>query len=310
MKILLIGAGTWGKNHLRVLSELGQDIYLADTDEEKIKLCKTNNINAAHFTTDYHDFLQKVDAVDIASPTSTHFKIAVECLHAKRHVLVEKPISENVREANELVKLAEEKALVLMVGHVFIYNPVTDYLNNLIHSGILGKMYYVYGSFSGLKDLRIDSGTTLTYATHYISVLNHLFGQPTRVRGITKKILQRKFEDVTLAIVEYGDLFAYFDCSWLNPGKNRHLVMVGSKGSLIADFLNQKIWIDHGRHEGDKAIPGPVEPIIDEALKWREPLKLELQNFIDCIVTHKQPISNGKNALEVMKAIQHILTSN
>jgi UDP-N-acetylglucosamine 3-dehydrogenase len=247
VKIGLLGAGGWGKNHARVLKELLKEgviesLIICDTDEKKAKAAADPGVE---WTTDPKSLIGKVDAVNIATPTSTHYKVVKEFLKNGIDVLVEKPMSETTKEAIDLESIASSGKRILMVGHVFVYNQITQFIKKIIADGKIGDVYYLFGSFSGLKDLRSDSGTTHTYIVHHISVANYLFGEPTKVAGIGCSFLRKDFEDVTLVVLRYGNIMAYFDASWLPPGKTRSLTIVGSKATIVADLLNQKIITTH-----------------------------------------------------------------
>jgi predicted dehydrogenase len=285
-----------------------QSLIFCDTDAKRAQEIAGSD---AKWCTDYRELFGKVDAVSIASPTSTHYKIARDFLNNGIDVLVEKPISETTDEALELDAIATKKKAILMVGHIFVYNQITHYIKELIDSGRLGDVYYLFGSFSGLKDLRNDSGTTHTYLVHHLAVANYLFGEPTKVAGARSMFLRKEFEDLTLAVLKYGKILAYFDASWLPPGKTRSLTIVGSKATIVADLLNQKIEIHNNRFEKGKAIQGPVEkPYVDmAALRWEEPLKSEFKHFLDCVKSRETPLTDGKSAVSVMRAVDRIIAS-
>jgi len=303
MKVLLIGIGQWGQNHIRVLSELRQDLYVVDKDEKRLEKCDVFNISKNKLGTDYKKFLKEVDAVVLVTPTSTHYKLCKEFLEAGKDVFVEKPIAETLNEIKELVEIADKKKRILMVGHIFVHNPATKFAKEYIDSGKLGKVYCAFGSFSGLKDLREDSGTMLNYGVHHASIFNYLFGKSTKVYGFNQHFLREKYEDFTIGVMKHGDVLTYFDCSWLSPGKERTLTIIGSEGSLIIDLLNQKVLVNHGHHTNGKIKQGVVEDVSDAFVKFVEPLNSELKQFVDCVKDRKQPLTDGKHALEVMETL-------
>ena len=309
----LVGVGDWGKNHARVLKEMRNEklidsIIFCDKDEKRLREAAGNDVECC---TDHRKMLDKVDAVSIATSTATHYRLAKDFLESGADALVEKPISETTKEAVELDSIAAKNKRILMVGHIFVYNQITRYIKKCIESGKIGDVYYMFGSFSGLKNLRSDSGTTHTYIVHHIAVANYLFGEPTKVEGFTGGFLRQNFEDVTLVILKYGNVLAYFDASWLPPGKTRSLTVVGSKGTIVADLLNQKVEVHNNRFEGGKAVQGGIEkPYVDlAALRWEEPLKGELKHFLHCVKTREPPLTDGKSAIAVMKVVDRILAS-
>ena len=180
MKILQIGAGNFGERHLHNWKELGVELYVADTNENRFEVCVAEcGLDRSRFTTDYRKFLPLVDAIDIATPSSTHFQIARECLESGKDVFVEKPMANNSSESRKLVELAESLNKILMVGHVFVYNPVTQHVKTLIDKSELGEIYFVRAQFNDFKDLRADSGALFNLANimsqfSIICLENHL----------------------------------------------------------------------------------------------------------------------------------------
>ena len=317
-KIVLIGVGKFGKNHLRVLKELeGQGackLYgVVDIKSETLKV-----VGKGHkFKTsvDFHDFLKDddVDAVDVVTPTSTHFVICKECLAAGKHVFVEKPLTTSYVEAKELVQIAEEQRKTLMVGHIFRYNFAVRKIKELIEKGELGQVYYLFGHFMGLKDPKFDVGALFNYTVHHIDIYNYLLQKlPEEVTCCVGFFLGRnEFEDVALLVLKYpANVIGIVEGSWLPPGKHRDLTVVGSKKSITSNILKQTLKLHDSHieiHDGRfKAIDrGATE----SKLEFKEPLKLELLDFIESIKTRQKPLANGQAALNVIKVAEKALES-
>lgn len=314
-KILLVGVGKFGKNHLRVLKDL-----------ENVGLCElrgvadlnSNNLSVATkkygvgTSTNFHDFLgDGVDAVDVVTSSSTHYGIAKECLTVGKHVFVEKPLTTCYREAKELVELAEKQDKTLMVGHIFRYNFAVRQIKQLIEKGKLGKIYYLFGHFMGLKTPKPDVGALINYTVHHIDIYNYLLQQtPKEVTCNLSYPLGRKYEDVAWVALKYpGGVTAFIEGGWLPPGKHRDLTVVGSHKSVFSDLLEQTVEIHHSYIDCDGGKFQAVDRGFEKGTlpfdqKFKEPLKLELQDFISAIKTGQQPISNGNTALSVIKTIE------
>ena len=160
MKLLLIGVGRWGRNHLKALKNLADELYVVDADPSQLKACEEFSIPGDHLSTDYHDFLDRIDGVDIVTPADSHLAICMDCFRKGKHVFVEKPIAPTSQKAREMFHQAEESRLILQVGHIYRYHPASSKIKQIIE-GRLGTLEYAYGHFMGFKRPRMDVGVTL-----------------------------------------------------------------------------------------------------------------------------------------------------
>jgi len=316
LKILLVGIGKFGKNHLRILKELENDglctVYgVVDKRIEVLEDTKKNLDIAT--STNLNDFLKDADAVDIVTPTNTHYKIAKECLTAGKHVFVEKPLTTSYAEAKELVELAKEQGKTLTVGHIFRYNSAVQKIKELMEKGELGEIYYMFGHFMGLKDPRLDVGALFNYTPHHIDIYNYLLKKlPEKVTCCTGHFLGRKkLEDIAILTLKYpSGTLGIIEGSWLPPGKHRDLTVVGSKKSITSDLLKQTLKLHNSHIEIRNGQLKAVDQGTTEIkLEFKEPLKLELLDFIECIKTGRKPLADGQTALNVIKVIEKALES-
>ncbi len=178
MKLLLIGIGRWGKNHLKALTKLADELYVVDFDQSQLKTCQEFSIPADHLSGDYHDFLDRVDGVDVVTPADNHLSICKECFDRKKDVFVEKPIALTTSEAKAMIAHAEENGVILQVGHIYRYHPASRKIKEILKQGKLGTVQYAYGHFMGFKRPRTDVGVTQTDAIHYFDLFNYLFSEP------------------------------------------------------------------------------------------------------------------------------------
>ncbi len=296
ISIGVIGCGHWGPNHIRVFSELGDCDVVACADLSTDRLARVKQrFPQIATTTDHHDLLENddIDAVIICTPTATHAAIAKECLQAGKHVLVEKPICTNPANALDLGKLAERLNLILMVGHVFLFNNGIRKLRDLIATETLGRVHYLDAVRTNLGPIRGDVNALYDLATHDISIFNFLLdAKPVRVSATGRCITQQNIEDVCFATLEYPDgTLGHIHVSWLNPRKVRTLTVIGDRKMAHWDDVNpfdtlrifdkgvaeEPYYDSYGEFQyllrsGDVHIPAfhRVEPLVNQATAFRD----------------------------------------
>jgi predicted dehydrogenase len=316
-RIVLVGVGRFGKNHLRVLKELENEglceFYgIVELEQSAAKILAKK---PTRFSSDFRDFLtDEVDAIDVATPANTHFCISRECLAAGKHVFVEKPLATSKAEAMELVHLARENGRTIMVGHIFRYNPAVWKIKKLLDAHEVGQVFYMFGHFTGLKDPRTDAGVLFNYGVHHIDIFDYLLEDtPREVTCCTDYFLgRREFEDVALLILKYeSDILGIVECSWLPPKKQRDLTIVGSKKSLTSDLLKQTLELHRTsmQRHNNKHFKATDLGTTRVDLEFREPLRLELGDFLESIKTGKKPLADGQAALNVITVIEKALES-
>ena len=197
MNVGVIGAGPWGKNHVRAYTEIeGVSLRaVSDLDEKKLEVAKSKNIPV---TKDYRDILNNkdIDAISICVPASLHYKIGKEALEAGKHVLIEKPFVMSSKEGQELIDIAKEKNLILAVGQIFRFDPAIQYIKEEIKKGSFGKIYYISLSRLGLKMPRKDIGAIFNYAVHDLDIMCDILDKklPDEITAVVSYPLNRKFE--------------------------------------------------------------------------------------------------------------------
>lgn len=316
-KIVLVGAGKFGKNHLRVLRELEKEglcTFYGVVDNRKEILESIRKNYGLEAASDLTEFLKTdIDAVDIVTPGNTHFKLCQQCLFAKKHVFVEKPLATNYAEANKLVQLADEKNLILAVGLIYRYNAAVRKIKELIDSGELGKVYYMFGHYMGFKEPRTDVGALLNFAVHHIDIYNYLIEKiPEEVTCSVAHFLERKnFEDLALLFLKYENgTVGIIESSWLPPGNYRDLTIVGSKKSITSDIGKQTLVLhDIYMEKKDNAFKAVDKGTKNIDVKFEEPLKLELKDFLECVKTGRQFTADGHEAAKTVMIAEKALES-
>ena len=319
MNIGVIGCGYWGPNLIRNLKEISEANldYICDIDGNKLIAMK-KKYPSLKITKDYQMILNdsSIDAVVIALPVSKHYSIAKEALLKNKHVLVEKPLTASVSESEELVRIAKEKGLVLMVDHTFEYSPAINKMKQIIESGELGDIYYIKTEWLNLGLLQPNVNVVWDLATHIISIVNYITGlAPLSVNANAKGYLREEIQEIAQAKIKYPkNISVYITVSWLEPKKTRQVTIVGSKKMLIYDLTNEeeplKIY-DKGVsiiQEATDIRPSKMEyrfgDIYSPHIKNAEPLSIMCSHFIECIKNNTTPLSDGESGLRVVRVLE------
>ena len=307
MNVLLVGLGRWGEKHLRVLRELGATVWVADVASARLEWARRQGVDPARAVRDYREAIARVDAVDIVTPADSHRTIAGECLAAGRHCFVEKPLTATLAEGWELEAAARAAGCVVQVGHIFRFHPVTATLREALGAGRIGAVRYATGRFSGFKRPRTDVGVTQTDAIHYFDLFAYLFAHPaTRVAALQRDYLGRGLDDLSVTIVHYGDIPTVIEASYFVPGTHRDCVIVGERGSLVADYASATVTLHLGEFRATAGAWEAVDTGKEELpVRGEEPLRRELAAFLDaCAGKAPSPVdaSVGVHALAVVEA--------
>jgi predicted dehydrogenase len=316
IRLAQIGYGYWGPNLVRNFHQLpGAELtYLVDMNANALERaqrlygCRTTDSPAAVLAD------PAVDAVVIATPARTHFTLAQDALRAGKHVFVEKPLAMNISEARTLVDLAAAQERVLMVGHVFEYNPAVHYIKQAMASGELGEVFYLYSRRVNLGRVQSDVNALWSIAPHDISIalflLDHL---PEAVTCQGASCLNGVVEDVIFLTLHFpGNVLCHVHVSWLDPSKVREMTVVGSRKMIVYDDVSAegKVRIyDKGIYRKGDPIYGEFQyrlhsgDILIPRIDMREPLQLECAHFIDCIRSGQRPQTDGENGLRVVAVL-------
>jgi predicted dehydrogenase len=301
MKVLLVGLGRWGKNHLKTLKRMDVGIYLSDVDEIQLKDWMCDEIPSDHKSTNYQDFISKVDAVVIATPTDSHLKICRDAFKRKKDVFVEKPIALTSKDAIRMVNESDKLGLILQVGHIYRYHPATSEVKHIIEEKTLGNIKYAYGHFMGFKRPRMDVGVTQTDAIHYFDLFNYLFGLPNSVISVTKNYLNLPLDDTSISILDYQGKMVLIEAGYLAPETKRDIAIIGDKGNLYCDFQKNHLVVKKNCHTGNVVWVGGIQEIV---IKPEEPLEIELRAFIDSVRIGGEPLANGWDGYRALKIVE------
>lgn len=317
INIAMVGLGYWGPNLLRNFSELSGCKVKAccDLNENILNKVKTQYPGIST-TKSYSSLLDdpEIHAVIIATSAVTHHDLAKEAILRGKHVFVEKPLTLDVPKAEELVKLAQQNKVKLMVGHLMEYHPAIDMLKEIVKSGELGDIFYLYSQRVNLGKIRKDENALWSLAPHDISIIMYLLeAEPLDVSARGQAYLQKGVEDVVFVNLQFPNkIMAHIQLSWLDPHKIRRTTIVGSKKMAVFDDMDpaEMIRIYDKGVESNQAYSSFGEAlslrfgnITIPYVKMTEPLRLECQHFLDCIQNDKQPRSDGLDGLHVVKVL-------
>lgn len=319
-RIAVVGLGNWGKNVVRSFAGRRNCTlsYICDIDPGTLQTYR-RLYPGAQPTTSYETVLNdaNIDAVALSTPAPDHFEMAYAALLAGKHVYVEKPMALSVSDAERLVDCADTRGLKLMVGHLLEYHPAVEFMKEQIDSGALGTIHYMYSQRLNLGVVRQAENAFWCLAPHDISVALYLFGmEPDGVTANGECYLQPGIEDVVFANLHFPDgRTANIHVSWLDPSKERKMVVVGSDKMLVFDDMQaaEKIRIyDKGATiqttdiGAAAAISVRHGNILIPHISNKEPLDLETQHFVDCILNDVRPRSDGHDGLRVVRILEEV----
>ena len=320
-KIAVFGAGAWGRNIVRTLSELGHLAAVCDPSTDCLEAARRlvgEKAKGARWTSRAEEIFddREVAGVMVATPAETHFQVGKKVLAAGKDLFVEKPLTVNLKEGERLVQAAEKAGRLLMVGHLLEYHPAILRLNEMIRGGDLGEIRYVMSHRLNLGKIRTRENALWSFAPHDISVILRIAGKmPFEVISTGGTYVSPNIPDITLMQMLFDSgVRAHIYVSWLHPFKEQKLVVVGSKKmASFCDITKELILYDQ-RVEWKGGQPVPLKGD-GQTVEFgsAEPLAEECRHFIECIRTRATPRTDGKKGLEVLNllhAAQKSLSTN
>jgi UDP-2-acetamido-3-amino-2,3-dideoxy-glucuronate N-acetyltransferase len=308
--IAVIGSGYWGKNLVRNFYQLNSLKIICDKNEIVLDNFK-KQFPETEICLALTDVLKRDDiqGLVIATPAETHYNIAREALLAGKHVYVEKPLVLDEKEGEELISIAKEKKLVLMVGHLLQYHPIFIRLKELAQSGELGRINYIYSNRLNLGKIRREENILWSFAPHDISMILALAGEePEHVYATGGNYLHRKIADVTTTHVTFpSGLRAHIFVSWLHPFKEQKLVVVGDKKMAVFDDTlpwEDKLLLYPHQINWKNNAPVPIKGDPERlTIHESEPLRQECEHFLHCISNGQRPVTDGDEGLRVLRVL-------
>lgn len=326
MRVLLIGLGSFGCNHLRAWHELGlgRNLYVAEIDPKRHSECEIYRLSSDRITADYHYFLDSVNVVDIVTPSTSHFALCSEALRAGKDVFIEKPMTMTSEEASELAALVRKTGRVLQVGYYYRFHPISRSLKTQMRAQGLGELRYLSGNFMGFKRARTDVGVTHTDAIHFLDLFNWFVARPpNEVYAVTRDHFGRGMEDLSLAVLEYPNgILAKVESGYIQPGRwrdkvvpdaftSKEIFVAGSRATVEADFETEQMVV-HNVHQEFR--DGTWWPVLGgfqvPYLGTASPVQMicaELSAFLECVRRRGRPganvVGSGVVLAKLMEAI-------
>ena len=306
--ICVVGAGYWGKNHIKTLSQLNVLRGIVEQDKATLEILLNKYPGVCGHSSIEDALLKNYDGYTIATPAKTHFEIAKAIMNARKNLLIEKPMTLSIEEAEQLVLLSEKNNINAMVGHVLLFHPAVKKIKELLKRGDIGDLQYLYSNRLNLGKVRTEENVFWSLAPHDIAIFQYLTDStPKKINATGSTFLQQGIPDSTLTQLEYENgVKGHIFVSWLHPFKEHRLVVIGSEAMIsFEDSLEDKPLKLHSKKIDLKSgipekIDGPVELI---PFGNRMPLDLEMEYFINHLEDKKPKISNIKHGYEVVKTL-------
>jgi predicted dehydrogenase len=317
-RVAVAGLGLWGSNLARNFNELAGLAWVCDTDESRLAAAAAR-YPAARASASFDDLLadEAVEAVVVATPVPTHADLARRALAAGKHVFVEKPLALAADEAEELVALAEEHGLVLMPGHLLLYHPGVVKLKEIVDSGELGEVLYVYGNRQNLGTIRPDENALWSLGAHDLSLILHLLGEePSELEARGESFLKPGVEDVVFCYLRFpSGKTAHMHLSWLDPHKIRRMTVVGKERMAVFDDmeLDRKVTVYDSAAEPTLGTYGEWSTRVGDVHSPRvdnaEPLRLECSHFLALVGGEGDPLAPARAGLAVVRSLEQLQAS-
>ena len=301
--VAVIGTGFWGKNHARVYKELASTelVAICDVNAEIAKSIADQFGVKAYTTSTRMLKNEEIEAVSVCTWSTSLAKEALKALKAGKHVLVEKPMAANTRQAEKLLETAEKNDLHLTVGFLMRFIPGLQYIREAVENKKIGELVCAAAKRVSQWPERIgDVGVVKDMAIHDIDVMRYISNEdPITVYAKTGSMRHKKFEDYAQIMLTYKDgKSAFIESNWLTPYKTRTLTVTGSDAIMRLDYITQELWIEEPKETLQPRYP------------WQEPLKLELQHFADCILAKKKPLITAADGLKALQIAEAALQSS
>jgi len=308
-KICVVGAGMWGMNHVRTLHGLGNLGAVVDSSLERLESIKNNYPGVSVYSNLSEALEGKCAGFTVATPAETHFEIASKIIEVGKHVLVEKPLTLNSKDAAVLNEQAKKMGVNLLVGHVLLFHPAFNKIKAMVDEGVIGELQYLYSNRLNLGKIRTEENVFWSLAPHDIALFQYLVEkEPDKITSRGMDILQDGIHDTTMTTIEYpGSVMGHVFVSWLHPFKEHRFVAIGTKGMIrFEDSAEGKPLLFYDKTVlWENGIPKPVS-----GASWyveyenSMPLTEELKYFIKCTGGERAEIANGDSAVDVVKILE------
>ena len=309
-QVALVGCGYWGKNLCRNFQDIGVLSTVVDATENGQTTARSIAPDA-QITDNLDDVLrdEQIQGIALATPAETHAELAIQAMHAGKDVFVEKPMALTLGDAEKMKEVAEETGRILMVGHLLEYHPAVLKLREMIATGELGKINYIYSNRLNFGKVRTEENALWSFAPHDVAVILRLMGKaPVLISACGGSYLTKGIADTTMSNLKFDDgSRAHIFVSWLHPFKEQRLVAVGDKKMAIFNDVapyGEKLLLypQNVEFEGSTPLLKKEEPEFFDHVDT-EPLREECNHFLECIQSRKQPLTDAKSGIDVLKVL-------
>jgi predicted dehydrogenase len=311
-RVLLVGLGRFGANHLRVLNELEVPLGIVDVDEKALETAK-KIAPGARTSRDVRELLPEALAASVVVPAHLHRPLASACLEAGVPVFCEKPLAPTTEDARALAEFADRTGCLLQTGFIFRYHPATTVLRRLLDEGAIGRPLTVQAKFTGFKRPRTDGGCALNDAIHFVDLANAIFGRPaSSAVAVARDFLATGHEDVAFLTFDHEPGLVHIEAGYHTPERARRVLVVGDKGSVLVDYDSpEPVALFRQAHKkGPDGLwtaeeVAPERPVVEK----REPLRLEIEDFLENVRQKRRPAADGWAGAQATAALEAALRS-
>lgn len=308
-KICVIGGGNWGKNHINTLNKLGFLGGIVDSSELLVNSYKSSYPNCEYFNDIEDSFNSSFDGYIISTPPATHYEIAKKIISKGKPVLVEKPFTLNLEDAEDLNQYAKSKRVNIYVGHLLLFHPAYLKIKELIEDDSIGDIQYIYSNRLNLGTIRKDENVFWSFAPHDIALIQFFLRSfPTNILSKGTAIIRKNVHDTTITTLKYpNNVMCHIFVSWLHPYKEHKFIIVGSKGMIsFEDSHKDKPLIYYDKRVD--WVDGETIPLSGKArlINYGNDLALDnqLKYFVNTLDDYKVEKINGDSAVEVIKILE------
>ena len=306
-KSCVVGAGHWGKNYLKTLSQLNINFSVVEQDKKTRALLKDQYSNIKFYNNIDETFEQDYDSYFIITPPHTHYDLALKCLENNKNVLIEKPLTLIPKDAKQLYKVAKEKKKTLAVGHLLLFHPAVRLIKKYIQDGYIGEIKYIYSNRLNLGTVRTKEDVIWSLAPHDISVIQFLVDSfPNKIETISQALVNRNINDIATIFLDYADkkIKSHIFVNWLNPIKDHSLTIIGNKRMITLNGVSNELTVHH-KFLNEKNVFLHSQDISVQKIDYEfdYPLTLQIKHFLNNQNNPNIKYIGGKEAIDVMNIL-------
>ncbi len=307
-RICVVGAGYWGRNHIKTLFKMGCLKGIVETDKRNLDLISKFYDDAMTYANIEESFEDSYDGYIIATPSETHYTLSKKIISLGNNVLIEKPMTLSIEDAREIKLLSEKKNVSVMVGHVLLFHPAIKKIKEMINNNTIGNLQYIYSNRLNLGKIRMEENVFWSFAPHDIAIFQFLTDDyPINIQASGSTFVQEGIHDLTMTNLEYSNgVKGHIFVSWLHPFKEHRLVVIGSEAMIVfEDSKNDKpLTLFSKKFDLSTGIPEKIDGEVKQIIYDKKmPLEAELEYFLNHLDGKKPRVSNVSHGLDTVKIL-------